>query len=165
MKRSLTVLAATVILASVPALANSSTFGVMVNLGLPLPVVPIVAMVSTPGRVPPPAPGISLEMGVPYDLVSYGNRYYARQDGEWFYSGHSNGPWQPTTWRYLPEQIRHRYETVRERHPVMYGEHENRYQRDEQYRQMVRYDSREGHEGYRIERGRDNDRHDHDDRH
>ena len=165
MKRSLTVLAATVILASVPALANSSSFGVMVNLGLPLPVVPIVAMASAPVRVFPPAPGISLEMGVPYDLIPYGNRYYSRQDGEWFCSGHSNGPWQPTTWRYLPEQIRHRYETVRERRPEVYGEYYGRYQRDEQHRQMVRYDSREGHEGYRIEHGRDSERRDHDDRH
>ena len=165
MKRSLTVLAATVILASVPALANSSSFGVMVNLGLPLPVVPIVAMASAPVRVFPPAPGISLEMGVPYDLIPYGNRYYSRQDGEWFCSGRANGPWQPITWRYLPEQIRHRYETVQERHPVMSGMHEGGYLDREQYQRMVKYDSREGREGYRIERGRDNDRHDHDDRH
>ena len=165
MKRSLTVLAAALFLASVPALANSSTFGVMVNLGLPLPVRPIVAMAATPVRVLPAAPGISLERGIPYDLVSSGNRYYARQDGEWFCSNSSNGPWQPTTWRYLPEQIRHRYETVRERHPVMYGEHESRYQEREQYQRMVKYDSREGREGYRIEHGRDNDRRDHDDRH
>ena len=35
MKRSLTILAAAVVLASVPALANSSSFGVTVNFGLP----------------------------------------------------------------------------------------------------------------------------------
>jgi hypothetical protein len=166
MNKSLTILAAALILTSVPALANSSNFGVMVNLAVPLPMVPVVPMDANPVRVLPATPGISLEWGIPYDLVFYNNRYYARQEGAWFCSGRANGPWQPVAWRYLPDQIRNRYETVRERRPVMYGEHEGRYQEreHEQYRHMVRYDSREGREGSRFERGRENERHDHDDR-
>ena len=76
MKRSLTILAAAVVLASVPALANSSSFGVTVNFGLPLPVLPVLPVASAPIMVLPSAPGMSLVMGVPYDLVYSGNRYY-----------------------------------------------------------------------------------------
>ena len=47
--------------------------------GLPLPVVPVVPIASAPIMVLPPNPGVSLVMGVPYDLVYYGNRYYAHQ--------------------------------------------------------------------------------------
>ena len=166
MKKSLGILAAALILTSVPAFANSSNFGVMVNLAVPLPVIPVASMAANPVRVLPATPGISLEWGIPYDLVFYNNRYFARQDGAWFCSGRANGPWQPVAWRYLPDQIRHRYESAQQRRPDVYGEHGGRYEEREreQYRHMVRYDSREGHEGYRFERGREFERHDHDDR-
>jgi hypothetical protein len=165
MKRYLAILAASLMLASVPALASSSSFGVTVNLGLPLPVVPVVPMASAPIMVLPPNPGVSLVMGVPYDLVYYGNRYYAHQEGQWFCSGRSYGPWQPITWRYLPERVRYRYEPVREVHTIAYGDHDGRNQRSGQYRQAAwQHDSREGDEGYRIERGRDIDRRDHENR-
>jgi hypothetical protein len=165
MKRSLAILAVALMLASVPALASSSSFGVTVNLGLPLPVVPVVRMASAPIMVLPPNPGMSLVMGLPYDLVYYGNRYYARQEGQWFCSGRSYGPWQPITWRYLPERVRYRYEPVREVRTIAYGDHDGRYQRSGQYRQAAwQHDSREGYEGYRLERGRDIDRRDYDDR-
>ena len=167
MKRSLAILAAAIMLASVPALATGSSFGVTVNFGLPLPVVPVVPMASAPIMVLPPNPGVSLVMGVPYDLVYYGNRYYAHQEGQWFCSGRSYGPWQPITWRYLPERVRYRYEPIREVRPVAYGDHnhDGRYHGDGRYRQAAwQHDSRERYEGYRIERGRDIDRRDHDDR-
>jgi hypothetical protein len=167
MKRSLTILAAAVMLASVPALASSSSFGVTVNLGLPLPVMPVVPVAPAPLMVLPSGPGMSLAMGVPYDLVYYSNRYYARQEGRWYCSGRSAGPWQPITWRYLPERVRYRYEPVREVRHMAYVDHDRdgRYQRGGEYRRTAwQHDSRKGYEGYRIERGRDSDRHDHDDR-
>ena len=166
MKRSLTVLAAAVVLASVPALAGSSSFGVNVNLGLPLPVLPVLPVASAPIMVLPSAPGMSLVMGVPYDLVYSGNRYYARQEGRWYCSGRSGGPWQPITDRYLPERLRHRYEPSRDVRTMAYDDHDRggRYYGGE-YRQAAwQHDSREGSEEYRRERGRDIDRHDHDER-
>ena len=163
MKRSLTILAAAVVLASVPALAGSSSFGVTVNFGLPLPVVPVLPVASAPIMVLPSASGMSLVMGVPYDLVSSGNRYYARQEGRWYCSGRSGGPWQPITDHYLPERLRHQYETSREVRTMAYEDHERggRHYGGE-YRQAAwEHASRDGYEGYRRERGRNLDRHDH----
>jgi len=165
MKRSLTILAAAVMLASVPALATSSSFGVTVNLGLPLPVVPVVPVAPVPFMVLPSGPGVTLMMGVPYDLVYYGDRYYARQDGRWYWSGCSYGPWQPIIYRYLPERLRHQYEPIREVRPGRYGDHDRnaRNYRGGEYRHIAwQHDPREGYEGYRIERGRDVYRHEHD---
>ena len=167
MKRSLAILAAALMLASVPAPATASSFGVTVNLGLPLPVVPVVPMAAAPVMVLPNGSGMSLEMGVPYDQVYYGNRYYARQEGQWYCSGRYNGPWQPITWRYLPAQVREWYEPVRDVRPVAERDHDHdgRYHSDGWYRQAAwQHDSRDRYEGFRFVRGRDIVRRDHDDR-
>ena len=121
MKRSLTILVTALFLASVPALAANSNVGVLINLGLPSPTAPVVPIAPAQVKVLP-TPGPSLDLGVPYDLVSYDDRYYARQAGRWFTSRHANGPWQQTTWSVLPSQIRHQFETARDQRPVVYGE-------------------------------------------
>ena len=142
MKRSLIVLAAAAIFASIPALAANSNFGVLLNLGPPVPSVPIEPKTRTPVKILP-TPGSSLESGVPYDLIFYDDRYYARQEGTWFSGRHSNGPWQAITWTNLPAPIQHQFEAIRDQRPVVYGEDDSGNR------------SKGENEGYSIDHGRD----------
>ena len=122
MKRSTPILAAVVILASTPVPAANSNFGVLINIGTPSPpLVPIEPKTATPVKAPT-TPGLPLEVGVPYDLVPYDGRYFARQKGKWFTGTHTNGPWQPITWKELPARVRQQFESAREQQSVVYGE-------------------------------------------
>ena len=163
MKTPLTILVTAVLLTSVPAPAATSNFGVLINLGPPVPAAPVAPMASAPVKVIP-TPGVSLEVGVPYELTSYGDRYYARQLSKWYSSRYSNGPWQPISWSVLPVGIQHQFEAVRDQRPVVYGEDDEGSQGGEQSRRTVKDGSKGASEGYVIDRGRNRDRRDNDEK-
>ncbi len=122
MKKYLPILTAAMILASTPVLAANSNFGVLVNLGVPSPpIAPSEQKAPLPAKTPP-TPGVALEVGVPYDLLPYDNRYFACQEGKWFSSTHANGPWRLITENELPARVRQQFESVRKQRSVVYGE-------------------------------------------
>jgi hypothetical protein len=118
MKKFLATLTAAAILAPLPVVAVNPKVDILLNLNQPLPLAP--GPTSSTATSQQTTGGPTLEPGVPYDLLSYNNRYYALQTGEWFTSIRSDGPWQPIKLRDLPVQVRLEYQSVRNKKSVVY---------------------------------------------
>ena len=118
MNKFLVTLTAAAILAPLPVLAVNPKVDILLNLNQPLPVAP--GPTSPPATSQSTTQGPTLEPGVSYDMLSYNNRYYALQEGEWFTSTRADGPWQPIKLRDLPVQVRQQYQSVRNKKSVIY---------------------------------------------
>lgn len=86
-----------------------------------------IVISSRPEFIDLPDQGFSVSIGSPYDMISYGNRYYLYQNGGWYNSSDYRGPWVNTEESRLPERIRrHRIEDIRRYRDVEYRRHDNR---------------------------------------
>jgi hypothetical protein len=99
----------------------------------------------------PPALGVAVAVGVPYDMFYLSGSYYLCRNNVWYVGTGYNGPWKGIKHDRLPPGLRkHKYEKIR-------------YYRDEEYRHY-----REGRDHYRgksfrpekEEHGRGGGRHD-----
>jgi hypothetical protein len=91
---------------------------------------PEVYMDAGPEFIYAPELSMYVAVGVPYDLVYYGNEYYYFYGGRWYYGPYYNGPWIVATGRHYPQAF-YRYKI-----------HNIRHYRDLEYR---RYDLDRGH--------------------
>jgi hypothetical protein len=75
-----------------------------------------------------PDMGFSVAVGSPYDIIFYGNSYYAFQNGIWYGSGDYRGPWVVVHESRLPYGIRrYRWEEIRRSRDIEYRRHDRRY--------------------------------------
>lgn len=83
-------------------------FNVGVNIGTPAPVYvnPPVTIVRQPTFVTPPELGFGVATGVPYDLFSFGGRYYLCRDNVWYSAAGYRGPWVTVRYREVPYGLR-----------------------------------------------------------
>ena len=111
--------------AALPQASASSGIDINIHAGLPLPApppLPRIVIQEPPLFLAPPALGFRVAVGVPYDMVNIGGRFYLYDDGRWYRSGNYRGPWVFVRQRELPPGLRrHRYDRIR-------------YLRDEEYR-------------------------------
>lgn len=169
MKKIVILLAAALSMTAAPALAGDVGFGINLNLGFPFPV---TTFAPAPVFVTPPDFGFSVAVGVPYDMVFTGNRYYVNQGDRWYCGPRPNGPWRLIGRQYLPQHIRSR--SIDQIRSVRYAgyrgcEQERSRQRDQEpprgyQREARRHDHGDGWSGSRDGYGRDSDRRRHDDR-
>ncbi len=101
-------------------------------VAVPVPAAPSIVLSAPPEFILPPALGVYVAVGIPYDMYYSGDTYYVYRDDRWYRGPHYNGPWRSVDRRYLPPGLRkHKYERVR-------------YLRDEEYRSY-----RDDHDHYR----------------
>jgi hypothetical protein len=162
--KPVTGIAAAALLLGTFAASADAELHVNLNVGVPPVVVqpapPPVVYAPTPAPEPEvyfdtapqfifsPALGFYVAVGVPYDVVYIGNRYYLNRGGYWYSAPYYNGPWVVTRRGYLPPGLRrHRFEEIR-------------YYRDVEYRGYMR--DREHYRGrWHAPRERYEERHEH----
>jgi len=75
-----------------------------------------------------PDMGFSVAVGSPYDIIFFGNYYYAFHGGVWYGSGDYRGPWVVVHESRLPYGVRrHRWEDIRRSRDVEYRRNDRRY--------------------------------------
>ena len=114
MKRCISLLFALLILGAVPARAE---VGFDIHVGnmpaAPPPAPPPVFVVDEPPEmVFVPEIGFYVAIGIPYDVVYVGNRYYYHHGDAWYGSPYYNGPWVYAGPKRLPPGLR-RYKIER----------------------------------------------------
>jgi hypothetical protein len=88
------------------------------------------------------APGFSVSVGSPYDIVLAGNFYYLYDHGQWYRSARYNGPWRYVRVRELPPRVRrYRIDQIRRFRDDEYRRHHDRY--DRRWRDERRDDRRD----------------------
>lgn len=101
---------------------------VSIHIGLGVPQHALFVLDTRPRFVPLPDMGFSVSAGSPYDIIFYGNTYYAFQNGIWYGSGDYRGPWVVLHETRLPAGIRrYRWEEIRRSRDVEYRRHDRRY--------------------------------------
>ena len=133
-------------LITAPALAADVGIGVNLNIGntpvyFPAPVyVPAPVVVSAPPMfIAPPSLGVSIAVGVPYDLFMISGTYYVYRGNQWYCGFRYGGPWRTVAYRRLPYQLR--------RHDIEHYRHV----RDREYQAYNR--DREGYRGRYYQAG------------
>jgi hypothetical protein len=136
-------------LISTPTLAADVGFGVNVNIGnmpsaqvyAPVPVyVPAPVVIAAPPMfIAPPSLGVSIAVGVPYDMFQVSGNYYVYKGNQWYCGPQYGGPWRTVSYRKLPPQLR--------KHDVGHYRHV----RDQEYQAYNR--NREGYRGQYYQAG------------
>ena len=103
-------------LISAPALAADVGFGVNLNIGnmppapvyAPAPVyVPAPVVVEAPPMfIAPPSLGVSIAVGVPYDMFMVSGSYYVYKGNQWYCGPRYGGPWRTVAYNRLPRELR-----------------------------------------------------------
>ena len=128
-------------LIAAPALAADVGFGVNVNIGNmpPAPVyapapayVPAPVVIEAPPMfIAPPSLGVSIAVGVPYDMFLVSGNYYVYRGNNWYYGPRYSGPWRSVTYQKLPHQLRRHdiehYRHVRDREYRAYNQDRDHY--------------------------------------
>jgi hypothetical protein len=147
MHRTLAILFAAVLCGAAPAAATDVGLDLNLHLGSRAPA-PIIVE-EPPLFLVPPALGIHVAVGVPYEMFYVGGRYYCVKGGSWYVAPAYGGPWAVVVHDRLPPGLR--------KHKIK----ELVALRDDEYRRYRR--EREHYHGksYRPER----DDHDHKEKH
>ncbi|HEX9078325.1 MAG TPA: hypothetical protein VF795_01975 [Desulfuromonadaceae bacterium] len=117
MKRNLTI--AALALAATTSFSAPAHAGVNLNIDVGVPVVvapppPQIVLRAAPRFIFSPFLGMYVSVGIPYDIVYFGNDYYLYQGGYWYRGPYYNGPWARVGYRRLPPLLRrHRFEEIR----------------------------------------------------
>ncbi|MEI8102933.1 MAG: hypothetical protein WCG61_05325 [Chlorobium sp.] len=109
-----------------------------------------------PRFIPLPDMGFAVAVGTPYDIIFFGNSYYAFHNGIWYGSGDYRGPWIVVHESRLPSGIRrYRWEEIRRSRDVEYRRHDRRYdgRYDWKDNRRQRLEGNERDNGNRDERG------------
>lgn len=125
-------------LMAVPALAADVGFGVNLNIGnmpvvAPAPVyVPAPVMINSPPTfIAPPSLGISIAVGVPYDMFMVSGNYYVYKGSQWYCGPRYSGPWHRVSRHELPRKLRGHdighYRQVRDREYQAYHRDRDHY--------------------------------------
>ena len=128
-------------LISAPALAADVGFGVNLNIGnmppapvyAPAPVyVPAPVVVEAPPMfIAPPSLGVSIAVGVPYDMFMVSGSYYVYKGNQWYCGPRYGGPWRTVAYNRLPRQLRkhdiEHYRHVRDREYQSYNRDRDHY--------------------------------------
>ncbi|NHQ61192.1 BcpO-related WXXGXW repeat protein [Chlorobium sp. BLA1] len=90
--------------------------------------VPAFALDRRPSFIALPGRGFSVSVGIPYDIISFGNLYYIYQDGYWYNSPTYRGPWVIVRDHNLPYGIRrHRMDDIRRYRDIEYRRFDRRH--------------------------------------
>lgn len=140
MKRIILPLLAATLLTASPALAGDVGIDLNVRLGNHRPA-PVIVHHQAPLFLAPPRLGFHVAVGVPYDMVFLGGRYYLHDAGRWYIGANTHGPWRGISSRQLPYGLaKKRYAQIRHLRDVEYA----RYQQDRHsYRGRGYYPDRE----------------------
>ena len=128
-------------LISAPALAADVGIGVNLNIGNmpPAPVyapapayVPAPVVIEAPPMfIAPPSLGVSIAVGVPYDMFLVSGNYYVYRGNNWYYGPRYSGPWRSVSYQKLPHQLRRHdiehYRHVRDREYRAYNQNRDHY--------------------------------------
>ena len=123
-----------------PCLAADVGFGVNINIGntpsrqYAPPTVYVQAPVvidSPPMFIAPPSLGLSIAVGIPYDMFLVSGAYYIYKGNQWYYGPKYGGPWEIIPYGKLPRQLhRHdisHYRQVRDREYQSYNRDRDHY--------------------------------------
>jgi hypothetical protein len=89
--------------------------------------IPAFAIQRRPVFIDLPGRGFSVSVGLPYDIISFGNDYYFNQHGAWYRSSNYRGPWVIVRDHQLPPAIRrHRLDDIRRYRDIETRRHDNR---------------------------------------
>jgi hypothetical protein len=115
-----------VLIATLLCTVTSSTearINVSLDIGTPPPVVLAPAPPPLHRRLPIaqrpeflylPSLGFSVSVGIPFDIIYYGEHYYIFQNGLWYCSSAHDGPWSVIEISRVPDRIRmYRYDEIR----------------------------------------------------
>lgn len=112
-------------LIAAPAPAADIGFGVNVNIGnmpsppvytpVPVPVPAPVVVETPPVFLAPPSLGVSIAVGVPYDMFMVSSTYYVYKGNQWYNGPRYTGPWRKVSHHRLPPELR--------RHDIGYYRH------------------------------------------
>jgi hypothetical protein len=128
-------------LISAPTLAADVGFGVNVNIGnmLPAPIyapapvyIPAPVVITAPPMfIAPPSLGLSIAVGVPFDMFQVSGNYYLYKGNQWYCGPQYGGPWRTVSYQKLPHQLRQHnvehYRHVRDREYQSYNRNREEY--------------------------------------
>ncbi len=128
-------------LAALPSLASDVGFGINLNIGnmpsapvaIPAPVyvAPPVVVSQPPMFIAPPSLGVSIAVGVPYDMFLVSGNYYVYKGNQWYCGPRYGGPWRPVAYGRLPYQLRRHdvehFRQVRDREYRAYNQDHEHY--------------------------------------
>ena len=128
-------------LSPVPAMAADVGFGVNLNIGnmppapvyapAPVYVPPPVVVAAPPMFIAPPSLGVSIAVGVPYDMFMVSGSYYVYKGDRWYCGPRYGGPWRVVAFNQLPPQLRRHgvkhYRQVRDREYQTYRHNRDDY--------------------------------------
>lgn len=133
------------VLTAAPALASNVGVGVNLNIGTAFPApppvvvpqavpvpVPVPLVISTPPMfIAPPGLGISIAVGVPFDMFQVAGNFYVYRGNQWYCGPQFVGPWRKISHGKLPHQLRGHdighFRHVREREYRAYQHDHNGY--------------------------------------
>lgn len=145
MRRSLALMALAALLGGTTAQAGDVGVNINLNLGAPA-AVPIIVH-EPPLFLVPPAIGLQVAVGIPYDMVFIDGRYYASHGDAWYVGHHYNGPWTVIGHDRLPSGLRkHKLAKIREH-------------REKEYRHYRKDKEKYRGKPYRPSRGDDQGKH------
>lgn len=102
--------------------------------------IPAFAIDRRPSFIALPGRGFSVSVGIPYDIISFGNVYYIYQDGYWYNSPSYRGPWVIVRDHNLPYGIRrHRMDDIRRYRDVEYRRYDRRHDDNRRFDRNDRY--------------------------
>ncbi len=129
MKKKLWLLAGiTGVLLGNPVTDSKAEVSIHIGLGGRAPERAPFLLDTRPSFVILPDMGFSVAVGSPYDIIFFGNHYYAFHNGIWYGSGDYRGPWVAVHESRLPYGIRrHRWEEIRRSRDVEYRRNDRRY--------------------------------------
>ena len=128
-------------LISVPCSAADVGFGVNINIGNtppppvyappPVYVPPPVRFDAPPMFIIPPSLGISIAVGLPYDMFMVSGNYYVFKGNQWYFGPQYSGPWRTVSYGKLPHQLRkydiQQYRRLRDREYQSYNRDRDHY--------------------------------------
>ncbi len=138
-----------------PATDAKAEISIHIGLGGSAPQRAPFVIDTRPRFVVLPDMGFAVAVGSPYDIIFFGNSYYAFQNGIWYGSDDYRGPWVIVHESRLPYGIRqHRWEEIRRSRDIEYRRQDRRYDGRYDWRdnRRQRFDGHNGDNGNRDER-------------
>ncbi len=127
-------------LVSAPCLAANVDIGVNINIGNspvrqyapPTVYVPAPVRIDSPPMfLAPPSLGLSIAVGVPFDMFMVSGAYYLYKENQWYSGPQYSGPWRMVAYGKLPHQLRkhniEKYRQVRDREYQSYNRDRDHY--------------------------------------